>query len=1174
LTLTAQQDTYVNQILSTVNYGADARLEVGRGGYPPVLGDLITLLRFDLGALPPNAYVLNARLELYLLEAGGPEQYEIWLEELAGDWQEMSVTWENMPEASYVGTVAVSSASGWKTWQVTDLANKWVADASKNFGLRLSGDGETQGRRSFGSRHGATPPRLIIQYAIDTTPPSNPNTFTSPSHAIGVWSSNPWVTVNWSGASDDGGSGVYGYSYAWSHSPILGLVDETVDTMDTMVTSQLSDGYWWFYVRTRDVAGNWSGTSTGYGPFQIDTTPPSNPTTFTSSHTPGVWSSSPSVTVNWSGASDGSGSGVYGYSYGWSPLLCWPPPDTTVDTTGNSATSQLSDGQWLFCIRTRDVEGNWNSSAAPYGPLYIDTEPPTAQVTSPYHTSSKTFTVSWSGSDATSGVASYDVQYLDMTGYGGGWKDWQITTTATSASFTGQDGHTYRFRVRARDNAGNVDSWLAVTQFSETHVETIDFQVIGLEVTQGIQDLNNSVLLVEGKRTFVRLHVRSTTGDLGPVDAELRAYRNGQWLGSIPANNPGGMITVRQDPDRGQRDHSFYFDLPSQGTISSWLYGPVHLEAEVNKNGADWSETSYANNTASADVVFKYTPMIRVNLFDVFYTLGNNTFHVSDSDIFALASWLGRIYPVPGVKWSWWTMDWGPATTAVKDSSIILTSPDCLAVDDELLWHRSHNALFSNEPPQARYYGMVSQAGGFMRGCSPTSPSWVASGPITATLEWYGSHELGHAYAQPHTRGTQPPPCGDCSTDNCGPWGTCGCEGEPGWKGYTDGNISPTQDGSSPSALYGFDIETLRVYAPDWKDNMTYCHPEWISDYTYEDIHRQILLEAGLPPASMRPASTQEYLAVFGRVYTATGQVELDAFYRVPNAWDVLGRVPGEYSIRLLGAGGNTLADYPFTPKFSHVDPGPTCQAGAQAEVPALIAEYVLWVDGTAHVAIYHGGQELASRPVSAHAPHVTLTYPNGGEVLSGNQITVTWTGSDVDGDGLSYALDYSLDNGAYWRALGNGITTTSLLLDAAFVPGTSQGKFRILASDGVNTAWDDSDGTFTVPNKAPRVQVTSPTDEARYVPGQTVALVASAIDLEDGTLGDAALSWTSSLSGTVGIGHMLHVTDFITGTHVITLTATDSGGTTTAVTRTIHVEQYLPSQGQIYLPIVLKNAR
>ena len=65
-------------------------------------------------------------------------------------------------------------------------------------------------------------------------------------------------------------------------------------------------------------------------------------------------------------------------------------------------------------------------------------------------------TLSWTGSDSGSGVASYDVR---QSRDGEAWKLIARKTTGTSLETTVTPGHTYRFMVRARDKAGNVGSW-------------------------------------------------------------------------------------------------------------------------------------------------------------------------------------------------------------------------------------------------------------------------------------------------------------------------------------------------------------------------------------------------------------------------------------------------------------------------------------------------------------------------------------------------------------------------------------------------------------------------------------------------------------------------------------------------------------------------------------------
>ncbi|MGC8960066.1 MAG: LamG-like jellyroll fold domain-containing protein [Chloroflexia bacterium] len=98
---------------------------------------------------------------------------------------------------------------------------------------------------------------------------------------------------------------------------------------------------------------------------------------------------------------------------------------------------------------------NWKGcSDMAIGHFGIDREAPTAAVDglSPivYET---VLPVSWGGNDSPAGIRWYDVQYRD--GERGEWTDWMTAVTDTNAIFQGQAGHTYCFRARALDNAGN-----------------------------------------------------------------------------------------------------------------------------------------------------------------------------------------------------------------------------------------------------------------------------------------------------------------------------------------------------------------------------------------------------------------------------------------------------------------------------------------------------------------------------------------------------------------------------------------------------------------------------------------------------------------------------------------------------------------------------------------------
>ncbi len=99
----------------------------------------------------------------------------------------------------------------------------------------------------------------------------------------------------------------------------------------------------------------------------------------------------------------------------------------------------------------------------------IDTSIPTSSVASlPATTTSPSFTVSWSGNDGSgSGIATYDIFVSDN---GGAFQPFLTGTTATSAAFTGQVGHTYSFFSVATSNVGLVQSTPAAAQATTTVV--------------------------------------------------------------------------------------------------------------------------------------------------------------------------------------------------------------------------------------------------------------------------------------------------------------------------------------------------------------------------------------------------------------------------------------------------------------------------------------------------------------------------------------------------------------------------------------------------------------------------------------------------------------------------------------------------------------------------------
>jgi hypothetical protein len=105
----------------------------------------------------------------------------------------------------------------------------------------------------------------------DNASPSNPTSVTS-DHAASAWSADGGIRMSWSGASDSS-SGVRGYSILFDHSAST-TPDTTMDTAALSYSTDLSDGIWYFHIRTVDNAGNWAPAAVHSGPYWIDDTAP------------------------------------------------------------------------------------------------------------------------------------------------------------------------------------------------------------------------------------------------------------------------------------------------------------------------------------------------------------------------------------------------------------------------------------------------------------------------------------------------------------------------------------------------------------------------------------------------------------------------------------------------------------------------------------------------------------------------------------------------------------------------------------------------------------------------------------------------------------------------------------------------------------------------------------
>jgi hypothetical protein len=137
----------------------------------------------------------------------------------------------------------------------------------------------------------------------------------------------------------------------------------------------------------------------------------------------------------------------------------------TLATSGTSGDS----GTATWTIKaTQDVVGQVSAtaSASRYGERFastaatsvtVDGTAPVPTLAAPAgSTTAPSIPLSWGATDAAAGVDHYDVE---VSADGTAFTPWLTATTSTGATYAGEAGHSYAFRVRAADRMGNLSPY-------------------------------------------------------------------------------------------------------------------------------------------------------------------------------------------------------------------------------------------------------------------------------------------------------------------------------------------------------------------------------------------------------------------------------------------------------------------------------------------------------------------------------------------------------------------------------------------------------------------------------------------------------------------------------------------------------------------------------------------
>jgi len=310
----------------------------------------------------------------------------------------------------------------------------------------------------------ATARSATVEY--DSVPPGAPSSLSSTSHETGIWSNDPFVDMEWEGAT-----GADYYLAAWDVAPSGDEIPHTVDPHTYTHPTPLFDGQnHYFYVAVYDAAGN---SNTGFdGPYWIDATPPEAPALVCSSHVESVPSNVAGIAYTVTASDPSSGSGIDGYAVAVDENPVWIPAGTAnqaADWPGETYTVTAS-GDWYVHVAAQDIAGNW-SAPSTVGPLVIDIAPPTLEVACNSHDprgafdpedpwyDTRDFVLAVTARDGASGVTHYQVAVTSNAAWGpdpGRWIAHAGDLVAETLSRTAASDGALHCHVAVKDAVGNV----------------------------------------------------------------------------------------------------------------------------------------------------------------------------------------------------------------------------------------------------------------------------------------------------------------------------------------------------------------------------------------------------------------------------------------------------------------------------------------------------------------------------------------------------------------------------------------------------------------------------------------------------------------------------------------------------------------------------------------------
>ncbi|HET9066004.1 MAG TPA: hypothetical protein VFN22_09335 [Gemmatimonadales bacterium] len=421
---------------------------------------------------------------------------------------------------------------------------------------------------------------------------------------------------------------------------------------------------------------------------------------------------------------------------------------------------------------------------------------------------------------------------------------------------------------------------------------SLNLRIEAMYLTQATQRLDGSVPLVAGRTAVLRVFALANEANSATPAIRVRLYHGAALRQTYTLTAPTGSVPLAVDESALTR--SWNLTLAPADVVPG-----MKLLADVDPAGSvpesDETDNQFPASGTPALIDVRSPGAFEVRFVPVQQQVNGLTGNVSTATTGQFLADPLRLLPIAG------------ATSSVR-APYVTTAPVLQSGNGNNAWGTILSellALRAADGESGYYYGVVQTtygsgvAGiGYVGGSARTALGWDRLPSASGVM----AHEVGHNLGRSHV----------------------GCGGpanpDPGYP-HTGGGIG----------TWGLDVDAMALKNPaSYKDLMSYCNPEWVSDYSWEGMLAYRL--AGANRLIGEPSPSRGLL-VWGRI-TAAGPVLEPAFIVTAPPTPVRS---GPHRIELRDAAGQAILSRSFAAE-SHADL-PTGAEEAFAFVIPLTAE-------------------------------------------------------------------------------------------------------------------------------------------------------------------------------------------------------------------------------------------